>query len=296
MLDGSAGLVIAGRIGRLNRRRLIRLVAGGAFVSFAVACGGDNGDGQDTRDGFQTGSPANVDPPRVTVNASAAAAGKLFARPANVPPPGEIKWGLQSLGLDREEDAILYVPETYRPEQPAPLAVLFHGAGGGVRAGISPLLNHADMAGTLLLATSSREGTWDIITSGAFGADIALLERALVAIFSRYAVDPGRIAVGGFSDGASYALSVGLTNGDLFSAIMAFSPGFVAPSAVQGQPRIYISHGTQDIVLPIDQTSRLIVPQLQGMGYQVEYVEFEGLHSVPNDIVEDALDWWLNAD
>jgi hypothetical protein len=31
-------------------------------------------------------------------------------------------------------------------------------------------------------------------------------------------------------------------------------------------------------------------------GYAVEYVEFDGLHSAPDDTVDDALDWWLNLD
>jgi predicted esterase len=34
------------------------------------------------------------------------------------------------------------------------------------------------------------------------------------------------LAVSGFSDGASYALSIGPANGDLFTHVMAFSPGF----------------------------------------------------------------------
>ena len=58
--------------------------------------------------------------------------------------------------------------------------------------------------------------------------------------------------------GASYALSVGLTNGDLFSDILAFSPGFMAPAVRHGAPNIFISHGTQDTVLPIDRCSRRI--------------------------------------
>jgi predicted esterase len=38
-------------------------------------------------------------------------------------------------------------------------------------------------------------------------------------VFDAYPVDPERIAVSGFSDGASYALSLGLINGTLFSQV-----------------------------------------------------------------------------
>ena len=52
---------------------------------------------------------------------------------------------------------------------------------------------------------------------GRYGSDIAFIDRALAQIFNRNAIDPSKVAIAGFSDGASYALSVGLTNGDLFT-------------------------------------------------------------------------------
>ena len=45
---------------------------------------------------------------------------------------------------------------------------------------------------------------------------------------------------------ASYALSLGIANGNLFSHVLAFSPGFLAPAGQTGSPRICVSHGTQD--------------------------------------------------
>jgi phospholipase/carboxylesterase len=60
-----------------------------------------------------------------------------------------------------------------------------------------------------------------------------------------------------------------------------------------GQPRVFIAHGTEDLVLPIDLTGRAIARQLNDAGYEVEFVEFDGLHMVPDDIVDDALRWWL---
>lgn len=102
-------------------------------------------------------------------------------------------------------------------------------------------------------------------------------------------MDAARLAIGGFSDGASYALSLGLANGDLFRWILAFSPGFVAPPDMIGQPRIYIAHGTTDGVLPIDPCSRRLVPRLRRAGYSVCYDEFEGGHVVPAGIASVAL-------
>ncbi|CAA9490767.1 MAG: Phospholipase/carboxylesterase [uncultured Rubrobacteraceae bacterium] len=119
------------------------------------------------------------------------------------------------------------------------------------------------------------------------------VNRALEQTFGRLAVDPERLAVGGFSDGASYALSLGIDNGDLFSHVLAFSPGFMAPAERRGRPPVFVSHGTADQVLPIDRTSRRIVPQLERQGYQVTYREFDGPHTVPKPVAREALEWFI---
>ena len=130
-----------------------------------------------------------------------------------------------------------------------------------------------------------------VLGRGRYGPDVEALDLALEQTFSSYAVDPGRVAVGGYSDGASYALSLGLTNGDLFTHVLAFSPGFMAPARREGQPRIFVSHGKSDRWLPIDLCSRRIVPDLQRMGYEVRYREFEGGHVVTPRIGREAVEW-----
>ena len=112
-----------------------------------------------------------------------------------------------------------------------------------------------------------------------------------VATLCSVAVDPQRIIVGGFSDGATYAISLGLQNGDLFRRVLAFSPGFYVGDAPQGKPRVFVSHGTRDEVLPIDRCSRIIVPRLQKGGYDVTFREFEGGHEIPPDIARAGMRW-----
>ncbi|HVL04747.1 MAG TPA: hypothetical protein VM388_02085 [Acidimicrobiales bacterium] len=198
--------------------------------------------------------------------------------------------GLIPLGLGDIRDGMLYVPETYRPGVPAPLSVKLHGAGGRAQGGLKPFLARADVAGLLLLGVDARGPTWDLIRGG-YGVDVAFLDQALQLAFARYTVDPGRVSLEGFSDGASYALSLGLANGDLFSKIVAFSPGFLAPGRLQGRPDILVSHGVHDRVLPIDRCSRRIVPELRVAGYSVDYREFDGGHTVPGDIAAAAETW-----
>jgi phospholipase/carboxylesterase len=219
--------------------------------------------------------------------------GRLLARPG--PPTETVSPGLHALGIDRDRDAILLVPVGYQADQPAPFVLSLHGAGGDATSGLYPLRDLADEAGLILLSPASRQSTWDVIRGG-YGPDVALIDRALVAAFARCAVDPKLLAVAGFSDGASYALSLGITNGDVFKHVIAFSPGFMAPADQRGEPRIFISHGTKDQVLAIDRTSRRIAPQLLRAGYDVEYVEFDGPHTVPPGIARRALDWFRSVD
>jgi phospholipase/carboxylesterase len=60
-----------------------------------------------------------------------------------------------------------------------------------------------------------------------------------------------------------------------------------------GKPRIYVSHGTRDQVLPIDACSRRLVPQLERTGYDVRFHEFDGPHAIPAEIAQEALDWFV---
>lgn len=207
-------------------------------------------------------------------------------------PTHSLSPGLHRPGLDDKRDAALYVPESYRPDRPAPFVLSLHGAGGNELAGLLPLHDLADETGIVLLSPASRGRTWDVILRG-FGPDVAYIDEALAWTFDRCAIDSARMAVSGFSDGASYALSLGITNGDLFPHVMAFSPGFMAPSGQEGTPRIFVSHGTSDAVLSIDRTSRRVVPNLKDAGYDVEYVEFNGGHIVPATIARQGMEWFL---
>src|ERR671910_555132 len=189
--------------------------------------------------------------------------GPLRPRPGRTP-EGRPPVGLRSLRSDAAGSAegYLYVPAGYRTETPAPLVLLLHGAGEDARDGLAQLRGQADEPGIILLALSSCGPTWDsILDRGRYGSDIAAIDRAL-----------------------DHSLSRWLANGDLFSHVLAFSPGFLAPVGQRGSPRIFVSHGTQDGWLPIDSCSRRIVPQLERAGYEVCYHEFEGGHVVPPGI------------
>jgi predicted esterase len=218
--------------------------------------------------------------------------GRLRARPDSKKLSNAIATGVQPLNLDSKRDGFIYVPANYTPDRPASLALMLHGAGGQAQHGLSLLSQYADAHNIILLAPASRAETWDIIASDSFGTDVRFIDQALALVFKHYAVDASHIAIGGFSDGASYALCLGLSNGDLFTHILAFSPGFVFTIENKGKPAVFISHGTKDQVLPIGPCSRRIVPQLQQLGLQVNYQEFDGEHQIPDSISKNGVEWF----
>jgi phospholipase/carboxylesterase len=217
---------------------------------------------------------------------------RLSARPnlqAHIAGPG-----LRPIHVNQKRGALLYVPESALGEAPAPLAVMLHGAGGNAEHGMALLRSYAERAKLILLAPESRKGSWDIISDARYGPDVRFIDGCLAELFSLYAIDPARIALGGFSDGASYALSLGLSNRLLFRTLLAFSPGFMAPVTIEDKPDIFISHGTHDEVLPIDVCGRRIRRALRGHSeLKLEYQEFEGPHTVPPDMKEAALRFFL---
>ena len=215
---------------------------------------------------------------------------RLKARPIEKP-TGKTSAGVNPLELRKDRDTLLYVPKS--APDPAPLVLYLHGATGNERQGIRRLGDLAEELGFLLLSPASEETTWDAIHSG-YGPDTRLIDRALDKVFSQRRVDPRKIAVCGFSDGASYAIGLGISNGDLFRDVIAFSPGFV-PSGVerQGRPRILVSHGTRDQMLPFENTSGQMIPLLKQAGYDVTFRQFDGPHTVPPEIAREAMEWFL---
>ncbi len=176
--------------------------------------------------------------------------------------------------------AVAFIPSGATWEEELGLMVFLHGALRTVDAFVDAFQAAADSARVIVIAPFARAGTWDAVRSG-FGPDPARIDAALRWTFERWRVDPERVALAGFSDGATYALAVGRANGDLFPRLAAFSPGFLIGVEPVGRPRILVTHGDQDIVLSIIRTREIIVPDLREMGYEVDFREFSGPHAVP---------------
>ncbi len=212
--------------------------------------------------------------------------GRLTARPSTGAPE-TCAPGAHTLKLGGGRKALMRVNKGSRNGAKALILVL-HGAGGSALDGLWAFRGGNDAPGLVLVAPSSESRTWNPF----YGSDLNSIDRALERVFARCRVDPRRIAVGGFSDGATTALSLGALNGDLFRSIMALSPGGVIADKPVGKPRVFIAHGTRDTVLPID-GSETVVRRFRAAGYSVTFRKFRGGHEVPLEVSRAAVRWFL---
>jgi predicted esterase len=198
--------------------------------------------------------------------------------------------GTYSLNITASKDARLIIPPV-TSNAAVPLIVMLHGAGGD-EVPLDVVAAAAAERNVAVLMPKSRQATWDLAIGG-FGEDVTNIDRALQETFRRVRVDPAHIALAGFSDGASYALTLGIANGGLFSHIIAFAPGFMSPVDRYGRPNIFIAHGTQDVVTSPRNTEQNIVPFLRTLGYTVLFHSFSGAHVVRASEASTAMTWFV---
>lgn len=214
---------------------------------------------------------------------------KLSARPST-PTITAVK-GLNKLGFGEERDGFLYIPNSYTIDKKMPVIVCIHGAGGSA-SNWSGFYSWAEEKNVILLSIDSRSYFWDFRSK--YGPDVDFIDKALYHTFERVNVDQTKFALVGFSDGASYTISLGATNGNIFSHLIAYSPGkFDEKDPLVGRPKVYISHGNMDDITPIYHSKGNIVPTLISYGYDVTFVEFNGGHEVTDSIITTSLNNWF---
>jgi predicted esterase len=246
-----------------------------ALTALAGGCGGSDERAADSR-------PTPRADDRVIASAGAGSTGGASCRP-----------GEYALALGGGRRARIRITRGAR-DSPRALVLVLHGAGGSSRDGLWAFRAAWKEPGLVLVAPAARGTTWSALNHEV-DSDLETVNRALARAYARCRIDRRRVAVGGFSDGGTYALSLGVQNGDIFRSVMALSPGFVLSEHHVGKPRVFLAHGTRDRVLPISSTSNEIVRKLRAAGYSVTYRKFPGGHEVPATISRAAVRWFLRG-
>lgn len=221
--------------------------------------------------------------------------GRLSFRPGAAPVAGALPAGRHELAFDDNgREAVLVVPDGLDTDAPLPLLVMFHGAGGEANRVLPHLVPHARARRFLLLAPQSMFPTWDVVIGG-HGPDLQRLDRALSTVAAHFRLDPARLAFAGFSDGGSYALSLGLTNGDVASHVIGLSAGFMNTFSQAGAPRVFLGHGRADRQLPIETSAHAHAKRLLDSGYDLTLQPFDGDHVIVPWVVGRAIDFFLGT-
>ncbi|MEZ5099073.1 MAG: dienelactone hydrolase family protein [Thermoleophilia bacterium] len=207
----------------------------------------------------------------------------LAARPG--PGGGRCAPGIHRFAL-RGHSITLRVSER-RGSGPRPLLLALHGAGGGSEDALWAFRAAWNRPGMVIVAPESEGRSWSL------DADLRAIDAALARAFARCRIDPERVAVGGFSAGATLAVQLGLANGGLFHAVAALSPSASLPPTRRGQPRVFVAHGRNDEVIPIDRGGAALVEELRTDDYDVTFRRFPGGHAVPKPVSKAAADWLL---
>jgi phospholipase/carboxylesterase len=210
---------------------------------------------------------------------------RITARPGT--PTGSFPPGQHVLQTGARQ-ALLFVPTSYVATKPAPLALLLHGGGGNAQQPIDTFQARADVDGLCMLSCKSLGTTWDAMNDR-FTDDIPLFDQALAIAFLNLNIDATRISVQGFSDGATYAVAIGRANGDLFTRVSAQSMGSLLHTTGVQKPKFYITHGSQDEVLPASQARS--VSSVLSQVYQVTYEEYNAGHVITPEIATKAVDF-----
>lgn len=206
----------------------------------------------------------------------------------------KVPYGESRLNLsDDFRDGTLYIPKSYKPEVPIPLLVMLHGYSGGAQS-VRYVFPLAEELGIVVIAPESRDLTWGQSIPG-FDADVKYIGAAYRYVAEGLNLDLSRIALAGQSDGAGYALSMGLAYGDTFNHLLIFSGGLMIPVRRQGKPKIFMAHGINDVQMPIDRTARRFAPQLKDEGYDITYREYDGGHATPLPIFREGFEWFVKS-
>jgi phospholipase/carboxylesterase len=186
-----------------------------------------------------------------------------------------------------------------------PAVLLLHGRGADER----DLVGLAGAFDPRLLVVSARAPLslgwgfqwYELVEVGTpgpagFARSLDLLHRFVPEIVAGYGIDPARLVLLGFSQGAVMSAAVALSRPDLAAGAVLLS-GYLPPtadleideSAVRGFP-FFVGHGTDDPLIPIS-WGRQAREELSRLGTDVAYREYPIAHQISESELAELSGW-----
>jgi phospholipase/carboxylesterase len=210
-------------------------------------------------------------------------------------------------------DYITVYPDGYDAAKTYPVVVALHGFGSSMYdlAGLAPAL---DSRGYVYLCPNApfpvQVGGGDVgyswyqdsrgmpgpVDPSLPSAD-ELLDAFFVEVGEKLKIEPGKVILGGFSQGGGLTLRYGLPNAERFAGLIVLSGAPRRLDEVEGRlPRardlpVFIAHGTRDLVVPVEEGGRAALEFLGRHGYKASYHEYEMAHEVTPGLVRDLIAW-----
>ena len=196
--------------------------------------------------------------------------------------PVDLDW-THEVAPDREHTVFARIPSSYDPAKPLPLLVWLHGGvsrepDGGGASGMQVFGAEAEAEGYALLCPSGRAGAvwWD-------EAGTKLILDAIDKLAQHVHIDARRIAVAGFSDGASGCYHLMAHAPDRFCCFIPmhghpgltrvlYGPAFT--SNVRGR-RAYATNGEVDQLYPSGEVQGMI-QELKDAGCLIDWHDIAG--------------------
>ncbi len=190
----------------------------------------------------------------------------------------------------------LYVPEYYDGSSAMPLVVALHGGSGHGRSFLWSWLRDARTRGVILVAPTSRDGTWSLMGTD---VDSANLDAIVDWVRGAWHVDASRMLLTGMSDGGTFSYLSGLRSDSPFTHLAPIAASFhpmlvevAEEERLKGLP-IYLTHGVLDWMFDIE-IARLAADALNRAGVSLTYREIDDLsHTYPREENDRILDWLL---
>ena len=187
-----------------------------------------------------------------------------------------------------EQELWAIVPDLYNPDHGYGLVVFLHPAGDTMEATIvQEWKSLCEQRGLILLAPKAEK-----IESGFTDNESDYVRDAVVAFQDRYNIDPARIVVHSYGNGAAFAATVAFKYRELFRAVLlAGAPLSKRPP--ENQPDLSLQfHFMCGAVDPAMAFSRLSLASLKSLKFPATLRIVEGLaHKYPAEAVEEAASW-----
>jgi phospholipase/carboxylesterase len=209
-------------------------------------------------------------------------------------------------------DTLLYSLERPAAGTPTPwLLVLMHGVGSneqdlfGLAPYVPPHFHVLSLRAPFVLGPGSYAWfEFDVRPDGSRAIDgeqelasREALTREIAAHAQRLGVPPQRVLVGGFSQGGIMGLSLLLTQPSLMQAAFALHSRLLpevltlaAPAAELAGKQLWVSHGLQDMVIPLAQAQR-IREHFGALPVALDGADFPGGHELRPAELQQWIGW-----